>query len=266
MSKRKRKVPARSTPTGHHQRFLYGAREFQRAGNVLLAELEESGARGITDPIYCLYHHAAELALKAFLEVDLVAHCGSSTEGFYLCTLCVVDIAPAGSNSNPSGAGPAAVGGAIHQVHARLPMPLLGLDSDNGSEFINYGLYAWCQRHAVEFTRGRAWQKNDSAHVEQKNGAIVRGLVGYDRFTSKVAYAQLRRVYALARRHVNSSKPVQKLVRKTRAGARPRRYYDDAQTPYQRLCAAGVLPPATRDALDALYQSLNPLQLRRDLE
>jgi len=100
----------------------------------------------------------------------------------------------------------------------------------------------------------------------RKTVAIVRGLVGYDRFTSKPAYAQLSRLYALARWHVNFFQPVQKLVRKTRAGARARRYYDDAQTPYQRLCAAGVLAPAVRDQLEATYQRLNPLRLRRDLE
>lgn len=206
-------------------------------------------------------------ARPGFLEVDLVAHCGSSTQGFYLCTLCAVDIASCWIELQPVwGKGQQRVGGAIHHVYERLPLPLLGLDSDNGSEFINHSLYDWCQRHAIDFTRGRSWQKNDSAHVEQKNGAIVRGLVGYDRFTSKAAYAQLTRVYALARLHVNFFQPVQKLVRKTRAGARARRYYDDAQTPYHRLCTAGVLTPAKRDDLEALYQSLNPLQLRRDLE
>ena len=130
----------------------------------------------------------------------------------------------------------------------------------------NQPLFAWCQRERITFTRSRPWKKNDSAHVEQKNGAIVRHLVGYDRFTSHAAYAQLTRVYQLARLHVNSFEPVQKLVSKTRAGARTRRFYDRAQTPYQRLCTLGVLPPATRDELEALYQSLNPLQLRRDMD
>jgi hypothetical protein len=99
-----------------------------------------------------------------------------------------------------------------------------------------------------------------------ENGAVVRGLVGYDRYTSKAAYAQLARVYQLARLHVNFFQPVQKLVRKTRDGARTRRYYDAAQTPYQRLGAAGVLPPAARAQMDTVYASLNPAQLRRDLE
>jgi hypothetical protein len=206
-------------------------------------------------------------ARPGFLEIDLVVHCGSSTLGFYLCTLCTVDIVTGWVELEAVwGKGQERVGGAVQHVHARLPMPLLGLDSDNGSEFINHGLLDYCRRHALTFTRSRAWKKNDSAHVEQKNGAVVRGLVGYDRYTSKAAYAQLARVYRLARLHVNFFQPVQKLVRKTRAGARTRRHYDVAQTPYQRLCASAVLTPAQHAELATRYAALNPVQLRRDLE
>jgi hypothetical protein len=206
-------------------------------------------------------------ARPGFLEVDLVAHCGSSTDGFYLCTLCAVDITTAWVELEAVwGKGHARVGGAVHRVRTRLPLPLLGLDSDNGSEFINHALLAYCRLHRVTFTRSRPWKKNDSAHVEQKNGAVVRQLVGYDRFASRAAYGQLQRVYRLARLHVNFFQPVEKLVTKTRQGARTHRVYDQAQTPYQRLCATAGLTPETRRELDALYQSLNPLQLRRALE
>jgi len=206
-------------------------------------------------------------ARPGFLEVDLVAHCGSSTQGFYLCTLCAVDITTAWIELDAVwGKNQERVGSAVHRVRERLPVPLVGLDSDNGSEFINHHLLAWCRRHHITFTRSRAWKKNDNAHVEQKNGAIVRHLIGYDRFVSKAAFAQLQRVYALVRLHINFFQPVQKLVSKTRQGARTRRVYDRAQTPYQRLCATGVLPPAKRDELERLYQTLNPLRLRRDLE
>jgi hypothetical protein len=206
-------------------------------------------------------------AQPGFLEVDLVAHCGSSTEGFYLCTLCAVDIATAWVELEAVwGKGQHRVGAAIDHVRTRLPMPLLGLDSDNGSEFINRSLRDYCRRHGITFTRSRPWKKNDSAHVEQKNGAVVRQLIGYDRFTSRAAYGHLARLYRLARLHVNFFQPVEKLVTKTRQGARSRRIYDRAQTPYQRLGAAGVLSPETRRELEALYQSLNPLQLRRNLE
>lgn len=202
-----------------------------------------------------------------FCEIDLVAHCGSSTKGFYLCTLCAVDIATAWVELEAVwGKGHERVGGGVQHVRQRLPMPLLGIDSDNGSEFINHSLYAYCQKTGVTFTRSRAWKKNDSAHVEQKNGAVVRQLIGYDRFASKAAYAQLARVYRLARLHVNFFQPVQKLVSKHHEGARVHRVFDRAQTPYQRLCASGVLSSEARTPLEELYQSLTPLQLRRDLD
>ena len=202
-----------------------------------------------------------------FLEIDLVGHCGSSTEGFFLCTLCAVDIATAWIELEAVwGKGQVRVGGAVEHIRRRLPIPLVGLDSDNGSEFINHSLLEYCRRYAITFTRSRAWKKNDSAHVEQKNGAIVRHLIGYDRFATRAAYAQLARVYQIARLHVNFFQPVERLVTKSRQGARVHRIYDRAQTPYQRLCAAGVLSPDKRDELDTLYQRLNPLQLRRELD
>jgi len=206
-------------------------------------------------------------ARPGFLEIDLVAHCGDSTRGFYLCTLCAVDIPTAWIELEAVwGKHQERVGSAVHRVRERLPVPLVGLDSDNGSEFINRHLLTWCRRHRITFTRSRAWKKNDSAHVEQKNGAIVRHLIGYDRFVTKAAFAQLQRVYDLVRLHINFFQPVQKLVTKTRQGARTHRVYDRAQTPYHRLCAAGVLAPAKRAELARLYQSLNPLRLRRDLD
>jgi len=206
-------------------------------------------------------------ARPGFCQVDLVAHCGSSTKGFYLHTLCAVDVATSWIELQALwGRGHYRVAAGVQAMRTRLPVALAGLDSDNGSEFINRVLYYYCWREGITFTRGRAWKKNDSALVEQKNGAIVRHLVGYDRFTSRAAYAQLARVYALARSHVNFFQPVEKLVQKTRAGARVHRVFDRAQTPYQRLCAAGVLSASKRAELEALYQRLNPLQLQRELE
>lgn len=206
-------------------------------------------------------------ARPGFYQVDLVAHCGTSTTGFYLHTLCAVDVVTSWVELEALwGKGHYRVAAGIQAVRRRLPIPLAGLDSDNGSEFINRVLYYYCWREGIVFTRGRAWKKNDSALVEQKNGAIIRHLVGYDRFASQRAYAQLARVYALARLHVNFFQPVEKLVTKHRTGAHVRRVFDRAQTPYQRLCAAGVLTAEKRTELDTLYRSLNPLQLQRDLE
>jgi len=99
-------------------------------------------------------------ARPGFLEIDLVAHCGSSTQGFYLCTLCAVDIRTAWVELDAVwGKNQERVGSAVHRVRERLPVPLVGLDSDNGSEFINRHLLAWCQRHGITFTRSRAWKK-----------------------------------------------------------------------------------------------------------
>ena len=202
-----------------------------------------------------------------FLEVDLVAHCGHDGGGFFLHTLCAVDIATSWVELQPVwGKGHQRVKAALHEIRGRLPIPLRGLDSDNGSEFINRPLYYYCWREGIVFTRSRPYRKNDSAHVEQKNGAIVRALVGYDRYTSRAAYAQFARVYRLLRLHADFFQPVQRLLAKSRAGARVRRWHDRAQTPYQRLVAAGALTPERARELHALYETLNPLRLRRDLD
>jgi hypothetical protein len=206
-------------------------------------------------------------AQPGFLEGDLVAHCGDSTEGFYLCTLCAVDIVTCWTELQPGwGKGQSRVGSAIHQVRMRLPVPLRGWDCDTGSEFINEHFWRYCQRAGITFTRGRAYKKNDSAHVEQKNGAIVRRWIGYDRYATKAAAAALGEVCRLLRLHVNFFQPVQKLVEKVRTGTRVRRVYAQAQTPYQRLCASGVLKPEQREAMETLYHSLKPLALRRQLD
>lgn len=206
-------------------------------------------------------------AEPGFLEVDLVAHCGESAAGFFLCTLTAVDIESAWVELEAVwGKGQNRVMSGIHLVRQRLPVPLKGLDSDNGGEFINHIMFEYCQREKITFTRSRPYKKNDSAHVEQKNGAIVRQLVGYDRYDSKVAYAQLAKVYRLIRLHGNFFQPVQKLVAKSRNGARTYRRYDVARTPYQRLCDAGVLSAEKRKELEMQYRNLNPLKLRREID
>ncbi len=131
-----------------------------------------------------------------FLEIDLVSHCGESAEGFYLTTLSTVDVASGWSECMAVwGKGQERVGAAVHRVRQRLPFPLLGLDSDNGSEFINQHLYRYCQREGITFTRSRSYKKNDSCHVEQKNWSVVRRVVGYDRYSSRAALERLNMLY-----------------------------------------------------------------------
>jgi hypothetical protein len=201
-----------------------------------------------------------------FLEVDLVAHCGESTEGFYLNTLCAVDVASGWTECLPVwGKGQERVGGAVHKIRQRLPFHLLGLDSDNGSEFINQHLYTYCQRQKVTFTRSRSYKKNDSCHVEQKNGNVVRRLVGYDRYTSRAAYQCLERLYDSVRLYMNFFQPTMKLVSKTRHGAKVNKVYDTARTPYQRLLGAGMLTEVRQQELAATYHGLNPVRLLKQI-
>ena len=207
-----------------------------------------------------------EVGCPGFLEVDLVHHCGESAEGFYLTTLSTVDVASGWSECMAVwGKGQERVGGAIHKVRQNLPFPLLGVDSDNGSEFINHHLYTYCQREAINFTRSRSYKKNDSCHVEQKNWSVVRRLVGYDRYCSRAALETLNRIYAILRRYVNFFQPSMKLVHKTRHGAKVHKVYDQAQTPYQRLLRSGVLTEAKQHELAAVYHGINPVLLLRQL-
>jgi hypothetical protein len=202
-----------------------------------------------------------------FMEVDLVAHCGESTEGFYLNTLCGVDIFTGWVECQEIwGKGQQRVRAGVHRMRGRLPFRLLGLDSDNGSEFINHKLYQYCQEEGITFTRSRPYRKNDSAHVEQKNWTVVRRVIGYDRYSSKAALAQLGRVYSSLRLYVNFFQPVMKLKHKSREGAKVRKVYDEAKTPYQRVLETGALTPGQRESLERLYRSLSPVRLLGDIE
>ena len=201
-----------------------------------------------------------------FLEVDLVAHCGESTAGFYLNTLCTVDVASGWSECmGVWGKGQQRVGSAIYLVRQRLPFPLLGLDSDNGSEFINNHLYSYCRKEGITFTRSRSYKKNDSCHVEQKNWSVVRRLVGYDRFSSHAALERLNLVYITLRHYINFFQPTMKLISKTRQGAKVHKVYDTAKTPYQRLMESGTLTSDQQVKLAAIYHGLNPVLLLNQL-
>ena len=201
-----------------------------------------------------------------FMEVDLVAHCGESTEGFYLNTLCAVDVFSGWTECVPVwGKGQQRVRSAVHRMRQSLPFPLLGVDSDNGSEFINQCFYSYCHQEKITFTRSRAYKKNDSCHVEQKNGNVVRRLVGYDRYMSRAAYQCLERLYHSVRLYVNFFQPTMKLLDKTRNGAKVHKVYETAQTPYQRLLRAGVLTESKNAELAATYSGLNPVTLLKQI-
>jgi hypothetical protein len=201
-----------------------------------------------------------------FVEIDLVAHCGDSTDGFYLNTLCAVDVWSGWTECLPVwGKWQEKVRQAVHHMRQRLPFRLLGIDSDNGGEFINMVLYKYCQDEKITLTRSRSYKKNDSCHVEQKNGNVVRRIVGYDRYTTKAAYECLDRLYYLVRLQFNFFQPTMKLVSKTRHGAKVHKVYETAQTPYQRLLRAGMLTDAKKVELAATYRALNPVMLLKQI-
>lgn len=201
------------------------------------------------------------------VQADLVMHCGESTEGLHLTTLVVVDVATGWTECQPIwGKGQQRVGTGLHLVRERLPFALKELHTDNGGEFLNEVLYPWCKREGIRFSRGRPYKKNDQAYSEQKNWSVVRRLVGYDRYSTKEALEQMHKLYGLLRLYVNFFQPICKLVGKERVGAKVKKRYDRAQTPYQRLLGAGVLGEAQRRALEELYGGLNPLELRGKID
>jgi hypothetical protein len=199
-----------------------------------------------------------------FLEVDLVAHCGQSTAGEYLHTLSAVDIDTRWFElvALPN-RGQKATLEAIRTMHQRLPFPLLGLDSDNGSEFINAHLYRYCTNERITFTRSRPYKKNDQAHVEQKNWTAVRQWVGYDRFQGPEQLALLNTIYTDLRLFINFFQPVMKLVHKSRVGSRVYKKYDLAKTPYQRVMDSPDVDVLTKQQLKEMFLTLNPVALQR---
>ena len=200
------------------------------------------------------------------LQGDLVLHCGESLHGFFLTTLGAVDVATGWTELEAVwGLGQRRVGSAVHAVRQRLPFPLREWHPDNGGEFLNQILVPWCRREGIPVTRGRGYRKNDQAYVEQKTWLAVRRLVGYDRFSSHPAYARLQPLYRLLRLPLNFFRPLRKLVSKQRVRAKVIKRYDSAQTPYQRVLAAGILDAAERNRLEGEYLRINPAGVSRQL-
>jgi len=155
---------------------------------------------------------------------------------------------------------------ALKRAQHLLPFAMQGIDTDNGTEFINVELLTFCEHEQITFTRGRPRRSNDQCYVEQKNGQIVRQVVGYDRFVGELAYRQLTELYRALRLYVNCFQPSMKLQTKQREGSKLRRTYDQAQTPMQRLLASGVLPFNKQQELLAITEALDPLRLLQQLE
>jgi hypothetical protein len=205
-------------------------------------------------------------AQPGFMEVDWVAHCGMSTAGEYLNSLDMIDVktrwVELAALRNRS---QATVTAAIRACQMRLPDPLLGLDSDNGSEFINHDLKRHCEQEHITFTRCRPYKKNDQAYVEQKNWTAVRQVVGYERYEGARACAALHALYQPLRLYLNFFQPVMVLVEKQRLGAKLIKRYDVPKTPYQRILEAPEIDPARKARRRQLYDTLNPAELLRQI-
>jgi hypothetical protein len=202
-----------------------------------------------------------------FMEIDLVAHCGNTTEGQYLNTLTCTDICTGWTDvAALPHRSQQAVSDAIHLMRQRLPFPLLGIDSDNGSEFINDLLYRYCLDEKITFTHSRPYRKNDQAHVEQKNWSVVRHTVGYDRWETNQELALLEGIHADLRRYINFFQPSLKLIAKECIGNQITKRYDTAKTPYQRILERQDIPLETKARLMNLYVQLNPAELRRQID
>lgn len=203
-----------------------------------------------------------------FMEIDLLAHCGNSVEGPFFYTLTAVDVSTGWTECLPvKNRTQAAVFEQIMCLRQRLPFPLLGLDSDNGTEFINDMLYRYCMQEHITFTRSRPYHKNDQAHVEQKNWSVVRRTVGYDRFDKPDQLALLENIYEDLRYYVNFFQPVLKLIGKKCVEERKYiKIYDQASTPFKRILKANDVIINAKASLVHTYFQLNPVALRSKID
>lgn len=206
-----------------------------------------------------------------YLEIDLVSHSGASAAGEFLHTLDCVDIQTTWVERQAvMGKSRQRIVQALTTIEQQLPFPLQGVDSDNGSEFINDHLLAWCQDRSteasVQFTRSRPYKKDDNAHVEQKNWTHVRKLVGWERYDTPVALTALNALYTDLRLFQNLFQPSMKLIRKVRVGSRLIRRYDPPQTPFERVQACGQANPIRLTALQRVLKTTDPFALSRRID
>jgi hypothetical protein len=206
-------------------------------------------------------------AAPGFVEADLVGHEGGSAYGDFHCTLTMTDVATGWTETIAvQNKAQKWVFTALKTARKRFPFPLLGIDCDNGSEFINDQLYRYCDAEHLTFTRSRPYRKNDNCFVEQKNNSVVRRAVGYARFDTPQALDILNALYDQLRLMTNLFIPSAKLTLKTRDGAKVIRKHDTPSTPLQRVLAAPTVASEIKQQLMELYARTNPAQLARDIQ
>lgn len=263
----------RLTPQLEAQLLKISARQIDRR---LRSKKSERKRRvyGGTRPGLLLKHHIPvktdswDVKTPGFSEIDLVAHSGDSAEGEFAHSLNLTDIHTSWTESCALlGKSQIAVQQALDEIAAGLPFRLQGLDSDNGSEFINWHLKRWCDQKQIQLTRGRPYKKDDNAHIEQKNWTHVRKLLGWERYDSATAVKAINDLYRQELRlWLNLYLPSVKLVKKVRVGSKLRRVYDAAQTPLERVLASGHGDAHQLSALKKLRGSLDPFELANTIE
>ena len=206
-------------------------------------------------------------AVPGFVEIDLVGHEGGNAAGEHAYTLTVTDIAT-GWTENRSVPNKARkwVLAALDEIAKIMPFPILGVDSDNGSEFINHHLLEWCQQRQITFTRSRPANSNDGAHVEQKNWATVRTVVGYHRYDTPAELLLLNKIWVLQSQLANYFCPQQKLVSKVRDGAKVSKKYDTATTPHRRAERHQAVSAQDKAILAGTYNGFNPAAIQRQIQ
>ncbi|MBV8744937.1 MAG: transposase family protein [Xanthobacteraceae bacterium] len=204
--------------------------------------------------------------LPGNMEMDLVAHCGQVNRGSYVHSLVLTDIASGWTEAAPLVVREGTlVVETLERIRVGLPFDLRALDVDNGSEFVNNNLIEYCLGHGIELTRSRPYRKNDQAWIEQKNGAVVRKLLGYRRFEGLAAARAITRLYGASRLFVNFFQPSFKLASKQRDGAKVTKRYHPPQTPCDRLLQAESIATAAKDTLREIAADLDPLKLLEEM-
>jgi transposase InsO family protein len=229
---------------------------------------------GRTKPGTLLKHHIPiktdswDVKSPGFTEIDLVSHSGNSASGEFLHSLNVTDIHSTWVESRAvMGKSQIAVLNAMRDIERALPFKLLGIDSDNGSEFINYHLKTFCDQNHIQFTRGRPYKKDDNAHIEQKNYTHVRKILGYLRYDSPAVQKAINELYQ-NELHIfqNLFLPSMKLSKKTRVGSKLKRSYDTAQTPLERVLKCPQADPVKVQRLKRLRDQTDPFELAKRIE
>jgi len=201
-----------------------------------------------------------------FTEIDLVGHDGGDSYGEFAQTLDVTDICTTWTETEAvRNKAQKWVFDALKDIRQRIPFPLLGIDSDSGSEFINNHLTKYCKDEHITFTRGRSYRKNDNCYVEQKNYSVVRRAVGYRRYDTEEELSIVNELYKHLRLYTNFFQPTMKLIERTRIGSKVTKKYDRAQTPYRRVLASPDVSAQDKQKLKTQYTKLNPAHLKRQI-